>query len=93
LHTINIGSEKIPKMASIGDYWDDKTMNEVHTLLREYDDLFPKTFLELKGIKGAMGEMKIELKPNSRPVKHRPYRLNPRIKEKVKKEVEKMLAA
>jgi hypothetical protein len=47
--------------------------------------LFPKTFLEPKGIKGSMGEMKIELKPGSRPVKHRPYRLNPRIKENVKK--------
>jgi hypothetical protein len=50
-------------------------------------------FSELKGIKGAMGEMKIELKPDSKPVKHRPYHLNPKIKEKVKKEVDKMLAA
>jgi len=67
-------------------------MNEVHNLLREYEDLFPKTFLEIKGIKGAMGEMKIELKPNSKLVKHRPYYLNPKIKEKLKKEVEKMPA-
>ena len=37
--------------------------------------------------------MKIEFKPNSRHVKHKPYRLNPRIKEKVNKEVDKMLAA
>jgi hypothetical protein len=66
-------------------------MNEVHSLLREYVDLFLKMFLELKGIKGAMGEMKIVLKPYSRSVKHRPYRLNSRIKEKVKKEVDKML--
>jgi hypothetical protein len=55
-------------------------MNKVQSLVWEYEDLFPKTFSELKGIKGAMGEMKIDLKPNSRPVKHRPYRLNPRIK-------------
>lgn len=40
-----------------------------------------------------MGEIKIELKPDSRPVKHRPYRLNPRIKENFKKKVDKMLAA
>jgi hypothetical protein len=62
-------------------------MNEVHNLLHEYEDLFPKTFSEMKGIKGSMGEMKIALKPDSKPVKHRPYCLNPRIKEKVKKEV------
>jgi hypothetical protein len=60
--------------------------------LREYEDFFLKKFLELKGIKGSMGEMKIELKPSSRLVKHRPNYLNPRIKEKVKKEVDKMLA-
>jgi hypothetical protein len=53
--------------------------------------LFLKTFSEIKGINGAMGEMKIELKPISKNVRHRPYRLNPRVKEKVKREIEKML--
>jgi hypothetical protein len=60
-------------------------MKEVHSLLQEYKDLFPKMFSEIKRIKGAMGEMRLELKPGSRPVKHRPYHLNPRVKEKVKK--------
>jgi hypothetical protein len=45
----------------------------------------------MKGIKGAMGEMKIELKLGSNPVRHRPYLLNPRVKEKVKREINKML--
>jgi hypothetical protein len=75
----------------VGDYWDEQTSQEIQSSLREYDDLFPKTFLELKGIKGVMGEMKIELKPGSKPVRHRPYRLKPRVKEKVKKEIDKML--
>jgi hypothetical protein len=48
-------------------------MNKVHNLLWEYEYFFPKTFSELNATKGAMGEMKIELKPGSRPVKHRPY--------------------
>ena len=55
--------------------------------------MFPKTFSELKGIKGVMGEMKIELKLGYKPVRHRPYHLNPRVKEKVKKEIDKMLEA
>jgi hypothetical protein len=55
--------------------------------------LFPKTFLELKGIKGVMGEVKIELKLGSNSMRHRPYLLNPRVKEKVKKEIDKMLEA
>jgi hypothetical protein len=68
-------------------------MNEIQSLLQEYEDLFPKTFSEMKGIKGTMGEMKIELKPDSKPMKHRPYHLNPKVKEKVKREIDKMLTA
>eukprot|EP00253_Pinus_taeda_P001903 PITA_01903 len=36
--------------------------------------------------------MKITLKPKSKPVKQRPQRLNPKYKEKVRLELEKMLA-
>jgi hypothetical protein len=61
--------------------------------LQEYKDLFPKTFSEMKGIKGTMGEMKIKLKPDSKPMKHIPYHLNPKVKEKVKREIDKMLTA
>jgi hypothetical protein len=52
---VNIGSEENPKTNSIGDYWDEKAMNEIQSLLREYEDLFPKSFSKLKGIKGIRG--------------------------------------
>jgi hypothetical protein len=45
----------------------------------------------MKGIKWPMGEMNIPLKPNARPFKQRPYRLNPKYKEKVKIELDRML--
>ena len=45
----------------------------------------------MKGIVGDMGEMKIALKPYAKPVKKRPYRLNPRYKEKVKYELDCLL--
>jgi hypothetical protein len=44
----------------------------------------------MKGIKGPMGEMRISLNPDTRPVKQRPYRLNPKYKEKVKIEIDRM---
>ena len=47
----------------------------------------------MKGTIGDLGEMKIPLKPDTRPVKQRPYRLNPRYKEKVKEELDRMLEA
>jgi hypothetical protein len=77
----------------VGDYWDEQTSQEIQSLLRQYEDLFPKTFLELKGIKGVVGEIKIELKPRSKPVRKKTYLLNPRVKEKVKKEIDEMLEA
>jgi hypothetical protein len=61
--------------------------------LHEYQDLFPTKFIDIKGVKGPMGEMKIPLKPDARPVKQIPYRLNPKYKKKVKIELDRMLEA
>jgi hypothetical protein len=47
----------------------------------------------MKGIKVSMGEMKLPLKLDARLVKQRPYRLNPKYKEKVKIELDWMLEA
>ena len=47
----------------------------------------------MKGIVGDLRVMRIPLKEDPRPVKQRPYRLNPRYKEKVKDEIDNMLAA
>jgi hypothetical protein len=47
----------------------------------------------MKGIKGPMGEMKITLREDARPIKQRPYRLNPKYKQKVKIELDRMLEA
>jgi len=33
---VNIGTEEVPKFASIGDYWDEKTVCTVTELLHEY---------------------------------------------------------
>ena len=71
-------------MASIGDYWDEQTIESITELLREYSDMFPTTFTEMKGIAGETGEMNIPLKYEARSVRQRPYRLNPIIKQKVK---------
>ncbi len=50
-------------------------------------------FTEMKGIKGTLGKMKIPLKKDARPIKQRPYRLNPKYKEKVRDELDKMQEA
>jgi len=45
----------------------------------------------MKGIKGPMGEIRISLKQYAKLVKQRPYRVNPKYKEKVKIELDIML--
>ena len=40
---------------------------------------------------GDLGEMKIPLKPNAKPMRQRPYQLNPRYKDRVKVEIDQML--
>jgi hypothetical protein len=47
----------------------------------------------MKGIKGPMGEMKIPLKEDARPIKKRTYRLNPKYKHKVKTKLDRILEA
>jgi len=78
---------------SIRDYWDDETVSEVAALLKEYAyaDLFPQNLTEMKG--GGLGEIRIELKPDAKPIRKRPYRMNPIRKEKVQEEINKMLVA
>jgi hypothetical protein len=54
---------------------------------------FPTTFTEMKGIVAELGEMKIPLRPEVRPIRQRPYRLNPIYKQKVKDQIDKMIEA
>jgi hypothetical protein len=56
-------------VASIGDYWDEKTLESITKLLHKYSDIFPTTFTEMKGIAGELGEMKIPLRYDARPIK------------------------
>jgi hypothetical protein len=59
LKKVNIGTKKTPKLENIRDYWDDATISKITKLLHEYQDLFPTKFIDMKGIKGPVGEMKI----------------------------------
>jgi len=47
---VNIETVENPKMASIGDDWDEKIVENIIEILDEYNDLFPTTFTEMKCI-------------------------------------------
>jgi hypothetical protein len=52
---VNIGTVEHPKMASIGDYWDEQTVERIAELLHKYSDFFRTTFIEMKGIFEELG--------------------------------------
>ena len=56
---VNIGTEVETKYATLGDYWDDATVDKVAEFLHKYQDLFPIKIRDLKGIVGDLGMMKI----------------------------------
>jgi len=63
---VNIGIDAEPKYAMLGDYWDDATVDKVTELLCKYQGLFPTKIMDLKGIVGDLGMMKITLKPDAK---------------------------
>ena len=60
------------KFPDVGDYWGEEMMAKIIDLLHEFQDLFPTWFLEMKGILDNLGEMKIPLKPDAKPIHKRP---------------------
>jgi hypothetical protein len=91
MHRLKIGIEEKPEFANIGDYWNDETMEKIADLLCDYQDLFPTTFSEMRGILGELGEMKIPLNLDAKPVKQSPYKLNLVYAKKVKANIDMML--
>lgn len=53
----------------IGHYWDEDTLGKVVELPHEYEEIFQKKFMELRGIVGDLGVMKITLKRDVKLVK------------------------
>ena len=92
IRKVNIGTKENTKFLSVGDYWDEETMEKITDLLHEFQDLFLTNFSKMKGILGDLVEMNIPLKPDSKPVGQRQYRLNIWYKETFKTEINTFLA-
>lgn len=56
-------------MPTIGNYWDEEMATQVVDLLKEYQDIFPHNVSEIKGIIATLGEIRIQLKPDAKPIK------------------------
>ena len=68
-------------------------MGKISDLLHEFQDIFHTKLSKIEGIVGDLGEMKTPFRPDAKPVKQKPYRLNRRYKKKVKFELDQILEA
>lgn len=66
-------------------------MQQATSLFLEYKDVFAWSYKDLKGITLELGEHKINLIEGAKPIRQRPYYMNPKYKEKVKSEFDKLL--
>ena len=89
---VDISNDDRPKMARIGDYWNDEKTTKIVNLLEEFQDVFSQDYKDLKGLVQEMGEMKIDIKLDARQIKKRSYKLVHKYKKIVKKEIDNMLA-
>ena len=80
-------------MAKNDDYRSKEQTIEIVSLLKEFQDVFARDYKDLKGLVHEMGEIKIDIKTDARPIKKRSYKLAHKYKEIVKKETDNMLAA
>ena len=55
---VDISNDDRPKIAKIGDYWNEQQTTEIVNLLREFQDVFARDYKDIKGIVQEMGEMK-----------------------------------
>ena len=58
-------------------------MLDVATVLHDYEDLFQRSCTKMNGIKVDIGDVKIELQPNSKMIKQHTYCLKYQVKEKI----------
>lgn len=62
-------------LAKRGSFWSEEKTTKIVNLLKEYQDVFVRDYKDLKGLVQEMGEMKINILSDEKPIKKRPCKL------------------
>ena len=65
---LNILADNKSNLEKIGDCWSKEKTTEIVNLLKEYQDVFARYYKDLKGLVQEMGEMKIEILLDAKPI-------------------------
>ena len=66
---VHIELLKNPNFSNMRDYWDEEAVAKITDLLHEYQNLFPANLSKMRGIMGDLGEIKIPLRLDAKPIK------------------------
>ncbi|KAL2652943.1 hypothetical protein R1flu_021071 [Riccia fluitans] len=89
---VNVGTKDRPKVIRIGATLSPQERQQYVNLLHEFEDVLAADYRDMKGIPPKIAEHRIDLLPNTRPLRRQRYLLNPNYAERVK-ELDKLLEA
>ncbi|KAL2623708.1 hypothetical protein R1flu_003913 [Riccia fluitans] len=89
---VNVGTKARPKVVRTGATLSPQEKQQYVNLLREFEDVLAADYKDTKGIPPEIAERRIDLLPNTRPIRSQRYRLNPNYATRVK-ELDKLLEA
>ena len=93
LDEINLRTKDEPKPTYVSAWLDPITRSRILEVLKEFKDCFAWDYSELPGLDRQLVEHKLPMKPDVKPIKQKPRRMEPEITLKVKEEVNRLLKA
>lgn len=91
LEEIYIGDGSTPRPTFMNANMDADQKNKVCTLLREFVDCFAWSYIEMPGLSRDLDEHRLPIKPGFRPHKQPARRFNPKIYDRIKEEIDRLL--
>ncbi|XP_039688638.1 uncharacterized protein [Medicago truncatula] len=93
IELINLGTKDDKKEIKIGASLEASVKKKIIELLREYDDIFARSYKDMSGLDHDVVEHRLPLKPECPPVKQKLRRSHPDMALKIKEEVRKQIDA
>ena len=89
--TVNVGTEKDPRLVQIGSTLSSEERERLVALLKDFKDVFAWSYEDMPGIDPEIVQHWIPLDPEARPVKQKLRRIRPDWALKIKEEVTKQI--
>jgi len=86
-----LGNGSIKRPTYISSKIGPKFKVQIVALLKKYKDRFAWDYNEMPGLRRNVVELKLQIRPEKKPVKQLPRRFAPQIMSKIKEEIERLL--